>query len=119
MRRRDLIIGIARSAAAWPLVARAQQADRLPTVGFLGADASAWSAWTIAFAERLRSLGWIEGRTIAIEYRWSEGRSEQVTEIASEFVRRKVDVIVTNESAAPTLKQATSVIPIVFVLGID
>jgi putative tryptophan/tyrosine transport system substrate-binding protein len=68
---------------------------------------------------RLRELGWIEGRTIAFEYRWFEGRPERNTEIAAEFIRLKVDVIVTNATAVPTLKQATTVIPIVFPLGPD
>jgi putative ABC transport system substrate-binding protein len=69
--------------------------------------------------ERLRELGWIEGRTIAIEYRWAQGRPERYAEIAAEFVRLKVDVIVANGSAAPTVRQATSVIPIIFPMGID
>jgi len=107
------------AAAAWPLAARAQQQGKLPTIGFLGAEATAWSAYITAFAERLRALGWIEGRTIAIEYRWSEGRPERVAEIAAEFVRLKVDVIVTNGPAVATLKQATSVIPIVFAVALD
>src|SRR5262249_58639261 len=81
--------------------------------------ASAWGAWTTAFVARLHDLDWIEGRTLAIEYRWSEGRPERIDEIAAEFVNRNVDVIVTNDSSAPTMKQATSVIPIVFVLGND
>lgn len=107
-------------AAAWPLAARAQQpASKLPTIGFLGADAAAFSPWTAAFVARMRELGWIEGRTIAIEYRWSEGRPERYAEIAAEFVHLKVDVIVTVGSAVPTVKQATSVIPIVFAVGID
>src|SRR5262245_14371306 len=106
-------------AAAWPLAARAQQPGKLPIIGFLGTDASVWSPWTAAFVQRLRELGWIEGRTIAIEYRWSEGRSARHAEIAAEFVRLKVDVIVTNAFAVLTVKQATSVIPIVFPLGID
>jgi putative ABC transport system substrate-binding protein len=67
----------------------------------------------------LRELGWIEGRTIAIEYRWSEGRTERYAEIAAEFVRLKVDVIVTVGSAVPIVRQATTVIPIVFAVGID
>jgi putative tryptophan/tyrosine transport system substrate-binding protein len=116
MRRRDFIALIG-GATAWPLAARAQA--KLPTIGFHGADASAWSPWTAAFVERLRELGWIEGRTIAIEYRWSEGRAERIAEFATEFVRRNVDVIVTNYTGAPAMKHATSVIPIVFVLGGD
>jgi putative tryptophan/tyrosine transport system substrate-binding protein len=117
MRRRNFITALGSAALAWPLAARAQQAGKLPTIGFLGVDASLWSPWTAAFVERLRSLGWIESRTIAIEYRWSEGRPARVAEIAAEFVRQKVDIIVTFGTAVPTLKQATSVIPIVFALG--
>ena len=104
------------AAATWPLAAHAQQ--KLPTIGFLGTTtASAWGPWTAAFVQRLREFGWIEGRTIAIEYRWAEGRSERFAEIAAEFVRLKVDVIVTGGSAAVAAKQATSVVPIVFALG--
>jgi putative ABC transport system substrate-binding protein len=117
--RRKLLATLGGAAAAWPLAARAQQQGKLPTIGFLGAEATAWSAYITAFAERLRALGWIEGRTIAIEYRWSEGRPERVAEIAAEFVRLKVDVIVTNGPAVATLKQATSVIPIVFAVALD
>jgi putative ABC transport system substrate-binding protein len=119
VKRRDFITLLGGVAAAWPLAARAQQPGKLPTIGFLGAEAAAWSAYITAFAERLRALGWIEGRTIAIEYRWSEGRPERVAEIAAEFVRLKVDVIVTNGPAVATLKQATSVIPIVFAVALD
>ena len=118
MRRREFITLIG-GGAAWPLAARAQQGGKLPTIGFLGADASAFAPWTAAFVARLRELGWIEGRTIAIEYRWSEGRTERYAEIAAEFVRLNVDVIVTVGSAVPTVKQATSAIPIVFAVGID
>jgi putative ABC transport system substrate-binding protein len=119
MKRRQFITLLGGAVAAWPLAARAQQPGKLPTIGFLGAEAAAWSAYITAFAERLRALGWIEGRTIAIEYRWSEGRPERVAEIAAEFVRLKVDVIVTNGPAVATLKQATSVIPIVFAVALD
>src|SRR5271167_4712861 len=119
MRRRDFITLLGGAASAWPLTARAQQAGKLPTIGFLGADAAAFSPWTAAFVARMRELGWIEGRTIAIEYRWSEGRAERYAEIAAEFVRLKVDVIVTVGTAVPTVKQATSVIPIVFAVAID
>src|ERR1700732_5627603 len=104
-------------AASWPLAARAEQPGKLPTIGYLGtATASAWGPWTAAFVQRLRELGWIEGRTVAIEYRWAEARSEHFAEIAAEFVRLKVDVIVTGGNAAVAVKQATSVVPIVFVL---
>src|SRR5271170_2296666 len=120
MERREFItlLGGA-AAAAWPLAARAQQPSKLPTIGFLGADASTFSPWTAAFVARLRELGWIEGRTIAIEYRWGEGRPERYAEIAAEFVRLNVDVIVATEPAVAILKQATSAIPIVFVFAID
>jgi putative tryptophan/tyrosine transport system substrate-binding protein len=118
VRRRDFITLLGGAAAAWPLAVRAQQLGKLPTIGFLGTtSAAAWSPWTAAFTQRLRELGWIEGRTIAIEYRWAEGRSERFAEIAAEFVRLKVDVIITGGSAAVAAKQATSVVPIVFVLG--
>jgi putative ABC transport system substrate-binding protein len=105
-------------AAAWPLSARAQQ-TRLPIIGFLGADATAWSLWTTAFVQRLHELGWVEGRTVAIEYRWNEGQPERIAQIAAEFIRLKVDVIVTNAIAAPNLKHATTVIPIVFAISPD
>jgi putative ABC transport system substrate-binding protein len=116
--RRRLIIGLG-GAAAWPLAVRAQQAGKLPIIGFLGADASAFSPWTAAFVARLRELGWIEGSTVAIEYRWSQGRTERYAEIAAEFVHLKVDVIVTVGSAVPIVRQATASIPIVFAVAID
>jgi putative ABC transport system substrate-binding protein len=118
MRRREFITLLS-GATAWPLAARAQLANKLPTVGFLGADASAFSPWTAAFVARLGELGWIEGKTVAIEYRWSQGRSERYADIAAEFVRLKVDVIVTVGSAVPIVRQATAVIPIVFALATD
>src|SRR5262245_59575666 len=116
MRRRAFLLGSA--AAAWPLVARAQQPGKLPTIGFLGAaTSSARSQWVAAFVQRLRELGWIEGRTVAIEYRWAEGRSERFAEIAAEFIRLKVDVIVTYATPpAIAAKEATAVIPIVCTL---
>src|SRR5262245_64878867 len=119
MRRREFIAIFSGAAAASPLAARAQQPGKLTTIGFLGTEASAWSPLTAAFVQRLHELGWIEGRTIAIEYRWSEGRPERHAEIAAEFVRLKVDVIVSNAIAIPALMQATAVIPIVFALGLD
>jgi ABC-type uncharacterized transport system substrate-binding protein len=107
--------------AAWPLAARAQQAGKLPTIGFLGSNTPASQGqWVAAFLQRLRELGWIEERTVTIETRWAEGRSDRAAEIAAEFVQRKVDVIVTY--ATPMVlaaKQATPVIPIVFALAAD
>src|SRR5437870_3280493 len=119
MRRRDFIALAGGAVVAWPLAARAQQVGKLPTIGFLGADASAFSPWTAAFVAHLRELGWIENRNVAIEYRWSEGRTERCAEIAAEFVRQKVDVIVTVGSAVPTIRQATAIIPIVSAVAID
>ena len=90
----------------------------MPTIGFLGAATpTRWNKWVTAFVQRLRELGWIDGRTVAIEFRWAEGRSERYAEIAAEFVRLKVDVIVTAGGAVPAVKQATSVIPIVFAVA--
>jgi len=108
------------ATAAWPLAARAQQPAKLPTIGFLGGTTPAtWSLFVAAFVQRLRELGWIEGRTIAIEYRWAEGRGERFAEIAAEFVRLNVDVIVTVGGAVLAAKQATSLIPIVFAAAAD
>jgi putative ABC transport system substrate-binding protein len=120
MKRREFLGVLSGAAASWPLAARAQQAGKLPTIGYLGtATASTWGPWTAAFVQRLRELGWIEGRTVAIEYRWAEGRSERYGEIAAEFVRLKVDVIFTSGGAVIAAKRATSVIPIVFALARD
>ena len=121
MRRREFITLFGSTAIAWPLAARAQQPAKLPTIGFMGSGtAAAQSEWTAAFLQRLRELGWSEGRNIAIEYRWAEGRSERFTEIAAEFVRLKVDLILTHNTP-PVLaaKRATSVIPIVFATAGD
>src|SRR5262245_47196145 len=96
MRRRDFIALFGGAMAAWSVDARAQQAGKLPTIGFFGSSTStAMTRWIAAFVQRLRELGWIEGRTVVIEYRWAEGRNERYAEIADEFVRLKVDVIVT------------------------
>jgi len=119
MRRREFISLPIGAAVSWPLAARAQQTSKLPTIGFLGTDASFWSPWTAAFTQRLHELGWTEGNSIAIEYRWDGGRSERDAEVAAEFVRNKVDVVVASGFATPTLKRATSVIPIVFAMDND
>jgi putative ABC transport system substrate-binding protein len=116
MRRREFIIAVSGAAIMWPLAARPQQSPKLPTIGFLGPNTSSLDSHRVgAFVQRLRELGWIEGRNVAIEYRWAEGRIEHLAEFAAELVRLKVDVIVT--SGTPPVvaaKQATSVIPIVF-----
>jgi putative ABC transport system substrate-binding protein len=122
VRRRDLIALLSGAAAAWPLAARAQpQPARLRTVGFLAATGpTVASHWLAAFVQRLHELGWSEGRNIALEVRWAEGRRERAAEIAAEFVDRKVDVIAT-WATMPALAatQATSTIPIVFALATD
>jgi putative tryptophan/tyrosine transport system substrate-binding protein len=120
LRRRDFITLLGSAAVAWPLTARAQQRTKVPTIGYLGGSTpSGQSKWVTAFVQRLRELGWIEGHTIAIEYRWGEGRNERFAEVAAEFVRLKVDVIVTSGVAALVVKQATSAIPIVFAAAAD
>jgi hypothetical protein len=119
MRRREFILLIG-SAAAWPLVGRAQQ-PKLPIIGYMGQGTPAAEAKRVAaFVERLRELSWIEGRTVVIEYRWTDGRSDLAADIAAEFTRRKVDIIVT--SGIPLIvaaKQATAAIPIVFSVAGD
>src|SRR5499427_1805978 len=113
--RRKFLATLGGAAAAWPLAARAQQ-PAMPVIGWLGGGtAASQRAWVDAFVRRLGELGWIEGRTVAIEYRWGEGRAERYAEIAAEFVRLKVDVILAGGTeAAVAAKHATSVIPIVF-----
>src|SRR5947209_5174030 len=103
-------------AAAWPRAARGQQSAKLPTIGYLGPNTRSVDGPRIdAFLQRLRELGWLDGRTMTIEYRWAEGRNEHLADMAAELVRRKVDVIFTS-ATPPTIaaKQATSIIPIVF-----
>ena len=120
MKRREFITLLG-GAVSWPVAARAQQAGRPPTIGFMGATTrSVATQWVGPFVQRLRELGWLEGRDVTIEYGWAEGRSDRFAEIAAEFVRLKVDVIVTHNT--PTViaaKQATSVIPIVFATAGD
>src|SRR5689334_17786158 len=115
MRRRDFLHTLGGLAAALPFTVEAETA-KTPVIGFLGPlTQSAMSSWTSAFVQRLHELGWIEGRTIAIEYRWADGKSEHLTDFAEEFVRLKVAVIVTGGTAPTTAaKHATSTIPIVF-----
>src|SRR3989442_11330970 len=118
--RRKFLATLGGAAAAWPLAARAQQGSRLPTIGFLSpTTALVENQRVAAFVQQLRALGWIEGRTVAIKVRWAEGRSERAAEIVAEFVRQKVDVIVSSGTVSVlAAKQATSVvIPIVFAGG--
>ena len=120
MDRRAFLASAAALLAA-PRAAEAQLPGKLPTIGLMGSGtAAAQSQWTAAFVQRLRELGWNEGRNVAIEYRWAEGRSDRFAEIAAEFVRLKVDVILTHNTP-PVLaaKRATSQIPIVFATAGD
>jgi putative tryptophan/tyrosine transport system substrate-binding protein len=121
MKRREFITLLGGTTAMWPLSARAQQAGRPPTIGFLGAyTASTQSQWTAAFEQRLRELGWIGGRNLAIEYRWAEERAGYSAETIVEFIRLKVDLIVTHSTAnVIAAKNATSVIPIVMASAAD
>jgi putative tryptophan/tyrosine transport system substrate-binding protein len=121
IRRRKFIFTLGGAAVAWPLAARARPPGKLPTIGFLGSTtASIASQWVVVFVQRLRELGWIEGHTVAIEYRWAEGRKERADEFAAEFVQLKVDLIMTyGTQCALAAKQATSSVPIVFALPGD
>jgi putative ABC transport system substrate-binding protein len=116
MKRREFITLLGGAAVAWPLAVRGQQSAKLPTIGYLGPNTRSVDGPRIdAFLQRLRELGWLDGRTMTIEYRWAEGRNEHLADMAAELVRRKVDVIFTS-ATPPTIaaKQATSIIPIVF-----
>jgi putative ABC transport system substrate-binding protein len=121
VRRREFIMLLGGAAAVWPLAVWAQKSDKLPTIGVLGgATPAAESQRVAALVERLGELGWIEDRTVAIEYRWAEGRSARLAEIAAEFVRLKVDVVLaTGTAPAFAAKQVTSAIPIVFAFAGD
>ena len=120
LKRRE-VITLLGGAAAWPLAAQAQQPAQRPIIGYLGvATLSAESQRVAAFMQRLHQLGWIEGNNIAVEFRWAEGRTERAAEIAAEFVRLKVDIVVTaGNSQVLTLKQATRTIPIIFAVAGD
>src|SRR5262249_24258832 len=119
--RREFLPLLGGAAAAWPLAARAQQAGKLPTIGYLGATIPAAEGQRVAaLGQRLREFGWIESRNLTIEYRYAEGRSERYAELAAEFFRLNVDVIVTyGTPAVAAAKQATAVIPIVFAVAGD
>ncbi|HEX4408314.1 MAG TPA: ABC transporter substrate-binding protein [Xanthobacteraceae bacterium] len=119
MRRRDFnaLIG---AAVLWPLAARAQQPAKIPTIGFLGpASPENWATWTKAFVDRLAELGWIDGRSATIVYRWGRGHIERFGPLAAELVALKADIILTAGSATlQTMKEASQT-PIVFALASD
>jgi putative tryptophan/tyrosine transport system substrate-binding protein len=118
MRRREFITLLGGAVVTRPLAARAQQPAKLPTLGFLGTVTQ--STWPVdSFARRLQELGWIDGRTITVEYRWADGHADRIIEFAAEFVRSKVNLIVTGGNAVAAAKQATSTIPIVFAVAVD
>ena len=121
IRRREFITLLGGAAAAWPLAARAQQPSKLPTIGYLGSQTLATHAdWHAAFLQRLRELGWIDGRNLVIEYRWAEGSSDRAAKLAAEFVKLRVDAIVTYANPMVlAAKQATSIIPIIFAGAAD
>jgi putative ABC transport system substrate-binding protein len=115
-------IALLGGAAASPIAARAQQPPKVPTIGFLGAATQlSWTQWTAAFLHRLRELGWVEGSTVHIVYRWAEGSGVRAAEAVAEFARMKVDVIVTTGSVILSSKagQAFSTIPTVFATASD
>lgn len=120
MKRRDFIAMLG-GGAVYAIPSSAKPQGRLPTIGFLGTGSSAAGGgpWAAAFVQRLRELGWIDGQTATIVFRWAEGRMESYAETAAEFVRLKVDVIVSFGAAMPAMKRATSVIPLVFTIDAD
>jgi putative ABC transport system substrate-binding protein len=119
MRRRDIFMLIGGGLVAWPLAARAQQ-GAVPVIGFLGtATSTGFGQFVTAFVKQLNELGWVEGRNVAIEIRWAEGRNDRYAEIAAEFVRLKAAVIVTSGAAIEAVKRTTSTIPIVFAVARD
>jgi putative ABC transport system substrate-binding protein len=119
MRRREFVTLLGGTAVAYPFAARAQPSDQLRRVAVLGDSPLTWNVWIKGFVERMRELGWIEGRSIALDYRWSEGRPERVAEAAAALVQQKPDVIVTYGGAALALKRSIPSIPIVFAIAID
>jgi putative tryptophan/tyrosine transport system substrate-binding protein len=121
MRRREIICLLGGGACGffWPVLARTQQSSKLRIIGHLGSDPSVLTPWMPGLVERSHELGWVEGRTVAIEHRYSEGQPERAAEIAAEFVRKKVDVIFTYGSAVPIVEKLTTTIPIVFITAID
>jgi ABC-type uncharacterized transport system substrate-binding protein len=120
IRRREFITLIGGAAAVWPFLAWAQQQAKLPTVGILGSNSAAWSHLVSALMQRLRELGYIENRPVAIEYRWTEDRDERYAAMVAELVGLKVDIIIAvGTPAIVATRKATAVIPIVFPIASD
>src|SRR5215472_10580595 len=119
MRRRDFI-ALLGGAVAWPLAAWAQQPSVMPVIGFLnGASSAEFANEVTAFRQGLKEAGFIEGRNVAIEFRWGEGRYDRLPALADDLVRRRVAVIVATGGSQPAATAATSMMPIVFTAGSD
>ena len=116
MRRRDFFgLAIGSAAFGWPRLTSAQQSGKLPVIAFMGgATPAMWAPWTGAFVDRLKALGWIDGQTVKLEFRWAEGRPELYAQFAQEFAELNPNVIVAGGAAAPAVKKATSTVPVVF-----
>ena len=120
MRRRDfLVLSIGSSSAFWPRLTLARDQGKLPIIGFLGVNPNVWAPWTAGFVNRLNSLGWVDGKTAKLEFRWAQGKPELYSRFANEFARLGVDVIVTSGAAVPELMRLSTNIPIVFALAND
>jgi len=120
MRRRDFITLLGSVAAAWPLAAGAQQGAATPVVGFLNSRGPGDDRHLIgAFHQGLKKAGYVEGRSVAIEYRFAEGQYDRLPALAADLVRRRVNVIVANGPASQAAKEATATVPIIFVTGFN
>ena len=118
IKRRQFIAGLG-SAAAWPLVARAQQ-PAMPVIGYLGVQSPEYKNFTVPFLQGLKDTGYVDGRDVKIEYRWAENQYDRLPALVDGLVRRRVAVIVAvNTEAALAAKAATTTIPIVFGAGGD